>query len=726
VKLTAAAGGGLAIAVSIPGWVSPGQDSAGASFTPNLLLRIDADGTITLVAPRPEMGQGVRTSLPMLVAEELEVELEDVRLEQADLDDGFEEYGGQYVGGSNSVRTSWVPLRQAGAAAREMLVAAAAARWGVDSETCEARAARVHHPESGRSLGYGELAVEASELSLPEDPPLKAPADFRLIGTEVPQVDAAGITTGSVPFGLDLELPGMLHAAIAHSPILGGGVAAVDASRASSLPGVRVIEIDARRMPDFPPNNPKPPNGVAVLADSTWAAFQARNRLSIEWEPPAEAASAESTERFWRRCREQAAEPPERIIREDGQLDGALRAATRRLDAVYRVPFLAHAPMEPMNAAALVEGDRCEVWVPTQNPAGAREIAAIVSGLPEANITVHPLRMGGAFGRRYYSDFVAQAVYLAREAGRPVQVVWTREDDIRQGFYRPAGYHAMRGGLDSTGELVAWSHHLVNASRYRALGREAEAGAGEAYPFDLPAEFVPNFRLSYTSVNSVIPRGQWRAIAYSANVFVVESFIDELAHAADSDPFRFRLRLLGEPREVPFYSRTYDSGRLRSVLEIAADRAGWGDPLTDGRAQGIAASYANGAFVAHVAEVSVESDGSLRIHRVTSAVDIGTVVNPSGARAQEEGSVAMGLSATVGEQITVTDGRVDQSNFHDYPVLRIDRMPEVDVHFVSSSRPPEGIGEGALPPLAPAITNAVFAATGQRIRELPIRMQSED
>jgi isoquinoline 1-oxidoreductase beta subunit len=553
-----------------------------------------------------------------------------------------------------------------------MLVAAAAARWGVAPEECEARASRVHHSESERSLGYGELATEASELPMPEDPTLKDPADFRIIGTEVPQVDAAGITRGSVPFGLDLKLPGMLHAAIAHSPVFGGGVASTDASRASGLPGVRVIEIDARRMPDFPPNNPKPPSGVAVLADSTWTALQARNALSIEWEPASEDTSDQSTEGFWQRCRERAAEPPERIIREDGQLDVALR----------------------------------------------------ISGLPEANITVHPLRMGGAFGRRYYSDFVAQAVYLAREAGRPVQVVWDREEDIRQGFYRPAGYHAMRGGLDSTGELVAWGHHLVNASRYRHLGREGEPGAGEAYPFDFPAEFVPNFRLSYTAVDSAIPRGQWRAIASSANVFVVESFIDELAHAADSDPFRFRLRLLGEPREVPFYSRTYDSGRLRRVLEIAADRAGWGDPLRDGRAHGIAASYANGAFVAHVAEVSVESDGSLRLHRVTSAVDIGTVVNPSGARAQVEGSVAMGLSATVGEQITVSDGRVDQSNFHDYPVLRIDRMPEVDVHFASNSGPPEGIGEGALPPLAPAVTNAVFAATGQRVRELPIRIEA--
>ena len=383
---------------------------------------------------------------------------------------------------------------------------------------------------------------------MPEDPTLKDPADFRIIGTEVPQVDAAGITRGSVPFGLDLKLPGMLHAAIAHSPVFGGGVASTDASRASGLPGVRVIEIDARRMPAFPPNNPKPPSGVAVLADSTWTALQARNALSIEWEPASEDTSDQSTEGFWQRCRERAAEPPERIIREDGQLDVALRTAARRLESVYRVPFLAHAPMEPMNATAVLEGDRCEVWAPTQNPAGAREIAAIVSGLPEANITVHPLRMGGAFGRRYYSDFVAQAVYLAREAGRPVQVVWDREEDIRQGFYRPAGYHAMRGGLDSTGELVAWAHHL-----------------------DFPAEFVPNFRLSYTAVDSAIPRGQWRAIASSANVFVVESFIDELAHAADSDPFRFRLRLLGEPREVPFYSRTYDSGRLRRVLEIAAD-----------------------------------------------------------------------------------------------------------------------------------------------------------
>jgi len=712
VRLGAAAGAGLTLVVSIPGC---GRPRGGSTFAPSLALRIGTDGTITVTAPRPDMGQGVRTSLPMLVAEELDVDLASVRIEQADFDDRFEALGGQYVGGSNSVRTAWLPLRRAGAAAREMLRQAAAERWGVPVAETVAELGRVRHPPSRRSLGYGELAEDAARLPVPEDPPLKNASELRLIGTPVAQLDAPDIATGRAVFGIDVRVPGMLYAAIAHAPRPGAEVAAIDASTAG-VPGDRVIRIDATRLPDFPPNSPKPPSGVAVLAESTWEALRARDLLAVEWRGGAD----DSTEAFWRSCEARADEPPERVLRDDGRLEDAFAGAARTLRAVYRVPFLAHVPMEPMTATALVEDGRCEIWAPTQNPEAAREVAAIVTGLALDRIAVHPLRMGGAFGRRYYSDFVAQAVYLAREAGRPVKVVWDRTDDVRHGFYRPAGYHRMIGALDGGGRLVGWGHHLVNASRYASLLRDAPAGAGELYETDFPAAHVPHFRLSYTSVSSAIPRGQWRAIASSANVFVVESFLDELADAAGIDPVRFRLEMLRDPGAIARGAQAGVSERLARVIETVADRSGWNDPPAAGRHRGIAASYANGAFVAHVAEVGVDSAGAMRVVRVTSAVDTGTVVNPSGARAQVEGSVIMGLSACLHERVTVTDGTVDQTNFHDYPILRFDEAPAVDVHLLDSPDPPSGIGEGALPPLAPAVTNAMFRATGRRVRELPI------
>jgi len=720
-RVTATTAGGILLAIHVPAWPLEASTEAGraVSFSPNLLVRIDPDGTVTITAPRPEMGQGVRTSLPMLVAEELEVDWDDVRIVQADLDDRFEAYNGQGVGGSYSVRGSWEPLRRAGAAAREMLIAAAAARWGVAPESCEARSARVHHASSGRSLGYGELAADAALLPVPENPQPKEPSRFRLIGTPVPNVDASEIVTGQIGFGFDVRVPGMLFAAIARAPTFDARLRRVDPAPALALPGVRrVIEVDPDSWPDFPPNSPKPVYGVAVIAETTWAALAGRSALDLEWEPGP--GATESSERFWQRCEDRAAEAPDRVVREDGDVAGALELAARRVQAVYRVPFLAHAAMEPLNATARVDGAGCEIWVSTQNPAAAREAAALATGLDPQSIVVHPLRMGGAFGRRYYSDYVAEAAYLAREAEAPVQIVWNREDDTRYDLFRPAGHHVMDGGLDGEGRVTAWSHHLTNASRYTSLGRDGPPGAGELYEYDFPAGFVPNYRAAYSAVDSPIPRGQWRAIADSANVFVVESFIDELAHAAGMDPLEFRLRTLGPAREVPYFSRTYDSGRLRRVLQTAADAAGWGGPLPGGHGRGIAASFANTAFVAHVAEVAIDSGGRVRVSRVVSAVDIGTVVNPNGVRAQVEGSMAQALSTVLGERVTVEAGRVTQGNFDDYPLLRIDEMPEVDVQIIPSDGPPRGMGEGALPPLAPAVTNAVFAASGTRIRRLPM------
>lgn len=740
VKVGIAATGGLLVGVGVPGCgPSPREDVAadptgsasdptegpGPSFTPHAFVRIDTDGTVTLAAPRPEMGQGVRTALPMLVAEELEVDWRAVRVEQADLDEAYAAYGGQemgqYAGGSNSVRRSWEPLRRAGAVARTLLVTAAAREWGVEPASCRAERGEVLHPPTGRRLPYGALAEAASRLD-PPDPaavPLDDPADFTLVGTPRGNVDAPDIVVGEARFGLDVRVPGMLYAAVARAPTFGARAGTVRTEAALALPGVRrVAPIDADAFPAFPPNSPKPPNGVAVLADSTWAALRGRDALEVEWSG---GAAGESTDRFWRRCEEALGRRPDRVLREDGAFDRAYGEASTRREAQYRVQFLAHTPMEPLSCTARVDEEGCELWAPTQNPVSAREAAALITGLPPDAVTVHPVRMGGAFGRRFYSDFVAEAAHLSATVGAPVQVVWSREDDVRHGLYRPAGLHRLRAALGADGLPVAWSHRMANASRARHLRRGGEPGDGELSAGDFPAGFVPHFRLGYSEVESAIPRGQWRAIRYSGSVPVLESFVDELATVAGRDPLAYRLALLerhGTAAEGRFDADR--TRRLRRVLELAARRADWESRPPTGRARGIAGSYANGAFVAHVAEVSVDDTGRPRVHRVVSAVDCGLAVNPDGVRAQVEGSVAMGTSAALDEEITVRDGRVDQGNFDTYRILRLDRMPDVEVHIVPSDEPPSGMGEGALPPAIPAVTNAISAATGVRVRELPV------
>lgn len=709
--------GGLSIGVRL-------ERPASGPLRPNAFVRVEPDGTVVVMVPRPEMGQGSRTAIAMLVAEELEADWNHVGVEQADLDE--ERYGPQYAGGSAVVRTSWTPLRRAGATARALLVEAAARRWGVDPTTCVAEHGLVRHIASGRTANYGMLAALAGTLPIPDDVRLKPRREFRIIGTPRRGVDLPAIVVGRTAYGIDTRVPGLLFGSIERSPVFGGRVVRVDEAAARSVPGVAaVIAIDADAIPEFEENSPKMPNGVAVLADSTWAAMQGRRKLVIEWD--ARGGEAESTAAMRARAAEVALGTPKLVRRDDGDVDRAMAGAAKQLEAVYEVPLLAHGTMEPMNSTARVDGDRCEIWAPTQNPQAVRNAAARVLGLPPNGITVHVTRMGGGFGRRFYADFAAEAAYLAKASGRPVQVLWTREDDVRHDFYRPAGYHLMRAGLSADGHIVAWSQHLVNASRGHYLrwnpgpNQTELADPGELEPYDLPASVVPNMRIAYSALQSRIPRGQWRAVEPSATVFVTQSMLDELAHEAGRDPLAFQLALLEPARRLPYYNGQYDTGRLAAVFRLAAERGDWGKPLPPRHGRGIAGSYSNGAYVAHVAEVEVRPNGEVRVRRVATAADCGLVVNPLGARAQVEGAVIYGLSAALFQEITVEGGRVVQSNFHDFRALRLADAPRLEVHFLDAGDDaPHGMGEGALPSIAPAVTNAIFAATGVRVRRLPI------
>jgi isoquinoline 1-oxidoreductase beta subunit len=691
--------------------VTPGRrPDSGEPLAPNAFVRIDSDGRVTVTCARAEMGQGARTAMAILVAEELDVPWEAISVLQGDLDP---KYGEQFAGGSAVVRTSWRPLREDGAAARLLLEAAAAAAWSVPAAECRGRAGSVVHLPSGRKTPYGRLTAAAAKLPIPTTIPLKPAAEFSVIGTSRRNVDHPAVVTGRIQFGLDIRVPGMLFAAIERAPVFGGKVVRFDPAPALAVTGVRhVVPIDADALTPFGENNPKPANGVAVVADTTWAALEGRKALSIDWDH--RGGDPESTDAM-RRAAEALIGRPDRFSREKGAPIGSARGtAAAWIDAVYETPLLAHAQMEPMNAVADVRPDRCEVWAPCQNPESVRAIA------------VHVPRMGGAFGRRFYADYAAEAIIVSRAVKRPVQVVWTREDDLGHGFYRPAGHHLLRGGVDREGRIVAWEHRLWNASRGHHLGWAAPPGRelnpGELSTDDYPVALAPAFRYAYTPLQSRIPRGQWRAVENSSNVFVSQSFVDELAHAANRDPLHFRLELYDRAREKLDPESGYDPERLLRVLRTAADRAGWDRALERPRGRGIAACFANASYVAHVVEVTAVAERRVRVDRIVSVVDCGVVIHPEGARAQVEGAVLQGLSAASGESITVEGGRVVERNFDRYRLLRIDRAPRHDIHFIPNPTALGGLGEPALPPALPALTNAIFAATGVRLRRLPISL----
>ena len=724
---SSAAGAALMLGMSAEGVLAAGARAGaaqGPGFVPNAFIRIGRDGRVTLISKQPEIGQGIKTSLPMVIAEQLEVPWRDVRVVQADLDPAL--YGSQGAGGSTSTPTNYEHFHRLGAAARTMLVQAAAASWGVPASECAARDGAVVHGPTGRRLGYGALVERASTLPVPDASQvvLKDPASYTLLGTRVGGVDNAAIVSGQPLFGIDVRLPGMLYAVYAKCPVFGGKPKRANLDALKAMPGVK----DAFIVEGTPNLNGLRP-GVAIVATSSWAAIRARRALEVEWDE-GEGAS-HSWAGFAAQARAAAGKPGASTVRQDGDVDGALGKAAKVVEAAYSYPFISHASMEPQNCTAWfkpAEGT-LELWAPTQNPGSGQALVTTTFGIPKEKITLHIIRSGGGFGRRLSSDFIVEATAIAQKVAAPVKLTWTREDDLQHDHFRPGGFHFLRGAIDASGRALAWHNHFVTfANRVERDGKSVlQPGSGGNLSGDeFPGRWLANCRLEQTALECRVPMGPWRAPGSCVFAWVFHSFIDELAHAGGRDPLEFRMELLGERDVVPGTGergQPYSVARMKKVLAVAAEQAGWGKKtFPRGHGHGIAFHFSHRGYVAQVAEVTVSRDGKLKVDRVVVATDIGAqIVNLSGAENQVEGSVIDGLSTMMYPALDIDKGRIVQSNFHDYQLLRMPDTPtKIEMHFVKTEYPVTGLGEPALPPLAPAVCNAIFAATGKRVRELPL------
>jgi isoquinoline 1-oxidoreductase beta subunit len=698
-KTTAAAGGGLLIGGYVPTALGRGAgtlDAAG-SFEPNIWLKVNADDTVRIMLTQLEMGQGVMTSMPMLVAEELDMDWTKIKTEwtPADAKYGNPNFGGQQLtAGSNSVRGMWKILRGAGATARAMLVTAAAQTWNVPENTLTTEKGEVVHTPSGRRLKYGALVDKAAALTVPKDVMLKDPKNFTLLGKSLPRLDIPEKVNGSAVFGMDVKLPGLLTARVVRCPVFGGKVASFNADKAKAVPGVKqVVQIS---------------NGIAVVADNYWTATKGAQALEVQWDEGklATLTSADILKKY-----AELAKQPGKVARNQGNADAALASSPKKFERIFEAPFLAHATMEPMNCTADVKANSCDVYVPTQGQTASHNAAIAASGLPADKVKIHTTYLGGGFGRRGEADFVAEAVETSKAVGAPVKVVWSREDDMQHDFYRPISYARMSGAVDASGKPTVFTQHLVQQSLMKRLGSLPPNGVdfisldgSASLPYD-----IPNIKIEYTEQDPGVPFGFWRSVGASFQGFAVEAFVDELATTAGKDPYEFRRDLLGKaPRHL-------------AVLNLAAEKAGWGKPLPQGRARGIAVMEAFGSILAQVTEVSVDAKGAVRVHRVVCSVDTGWVINPDTIVQQMEGGIIYGLTAALKGEITIQNGRVTQRHFNDYQMIRHPEMPRIDVYIVPSTAEPGGIGEPSTALAAGSLVNAIYAATGKRVYRLPVR-----
>ena len=691
---SAVAGAGLVIGFYIP---SPAQAEPQNAFSPNAYLRVSPEGKITIVVPRSEMGQGVWTSLPMILAEELEADLKQITIEQACASTLF---GDQSTGGSASVRTTWDPMRKAGAQARELLIAAAADQWGVPADTCEARSAWVIHSFSGRKLSYGALATRASKLAVPENPPLKT-GGYKLIGKSTPRLDTPSKVDGSAVYGIDFRVPGMKYAALARCEIVGSKVGSFDDGEAKQVPGVSFVG----QISD---------SAIAVVADSSWNAIKGRRALKITWYegPHKDLNSAAIFDSLHHADQIKAVK-----FYSAGDISNA---TGRKLEAAYQLPFMAHAPMEPGNCTAHFRGTECEIWGPTQVPQDCRDTVAQLLGLKPEKVKVNVTLLGGGFGRRLEHDYAVEAALVSKAIHAPVKVIWTREDDMRCSTYRPVSLHKLSAAVDNDGWPVAFVHRVIGPSINGQKGAQPVNGVDADFPDEASFIYpIPNVVLESVITETPVPLGWMRSVYALQMAFASESFIDELAEAAGKDPLEFRLHLLSADADIKYFDATWRTARMRNVLQLAAEKAGWKKPLP-GHYQGIACFGCFSTYAANVVEISMQ-DNAPKIHRVVSVVDCGQVVNPNILEQQIQGAVVFGLTNALRAQITIEKGRVVQGNFDGYQPIRMNEAPKVEAYFVPSTEPPSGVGEPPIPPLAPALCSAIYAATKKRIRALPIQ-----